>query len=160
MNNSRPDIPFVPTVAAFSAPDTHNARENRALICVRDESWRRAANAYLDARGFQVDDGPGRQMDLSMTVYGRFDLVMVQIGTECDPVLSAVHSWTGAWRRFLNLIALGEEGESLDDALAFRLGVNTYLRLSDAARADALLEIARQRYLEMVNPWMEIFRLK
>jgi hypothetical protein len=159
MSHCRPDVPFVPTVASFSAPEGHSPRENRALVCVRDDDWRRAAHLFLESRGFNIEESHGVS-GMSSSAFGRFDLILVQTGDECDVILNAVNSWTGAWRRFLNLIVLGDASSSHDDQIAFRLGVNSYVHLSDLPRAEALLEASRQRYVEMVGPWMDIFRLR
>jgi len=103
---------------------------------MKDGGWTEAAKSFFKDKGYQINVVQDELEAIALLRLGEYDVLLAEEG-EGSP---------GGKRRGVNYVLVGDAAPSNDPKTAFVKGANTYLALSDGARAGDLLEGALTGY--------------
>lgn len=117
-----------------------------AFIDVHDEAWCTKAEVFFKQAGYEISVSEDQLEAVAKLRLNRYDVLVVEDCENCNLILEEVASWPGHRRRELNYIMIGSAGKSMHPDVAFERGVNFYLNLGDAEKAEELLQGAMEGY--------------
>ncbi len=142
-------LPSPPPVEPdFFAPGTKTA-----LLVLRDQAWTESLERLLQERGYHVtalNDPSQAAAKLQVNVY---DVTLIEDSDWGREPLRLLHAWPGTKRRNINVILIGQAGESLHPGLSFRKGVDSYFHVQDHTRSKELLQASLDSFAAAYLSW-------
>lgn len=117
-----------------------------AFIDMHNEDWCTKTEVFLKQQGYEISVSEEPLEAVAKLRLNRYDLLVVEDCENCRLVLEEVASWPGHRRRALNYIMVGPDGKSMHPDVAFERGVNFYLNIAEASKAEELLKSALEGY--------------
>jgi len=155
---SRPDEPEEPAKPALKLPqvepDVYPPGAKVAFLYLQDGGWTSGAEAFFKGHEHYVSSSADELEAVAKLRLNDYDVLVVQDGAGSVVLQEEISAWPGTKRRRTNVVLVGGAGGSHDPKAAFAKGANSYLALSDGAKAADLLEGALtgyEHYYQMLN---------
>ena len=117
-----------------------------AFVFMKDGGWTEAAKSFFKDKDYQINVVQDELEAIALLRLGEYDVLLAEEGEGSALLQKEVSAWPGGKRRGVNYVLVGDAAPSNDPKTAFVKGANTYLALSDGARAGDLLEGALTGY--------------
>jgi PleD family two-component response regulator len=134
-------------------PDFFPPGIKTALLVLRDQAWTESLARLLKERGFYVVTLNDSSQALAKLQVNAYDVILIEDGDWGQEPLQLIHAWPGTKRRKINVIALGQAGESLHPGISFRKGVDSYFHIQDHHRGHDLLQASLDSFAAAYLSW-------
>lgn len=142
-----------PPSAAPVEPDFFPPGVKIALLVLRDQTWTESLAKLLKERGFHVTTLNDPSQAAAKLQVNPYDIIFLEDEDWGREPLRLIHAWPGAKRRNVNVILVGQAGESLHPGISFRKGVDSYFHIQDNTRINDLLQASLDRYDTAYLSW-------
>lgn len=134
-------------------PEVHPPGAQVALLFVQDPIWLEKAGDFLKTNDFSLSLAQTPEEATQKLRLNRYQLVLIEDDPQAGVLLREISQWSGRFRREVNCVLVGDQGQSFDHLTAFLKGVNTYLSKADRDQAEPLLEQAREQWVKHLQPF-------
>jgi len=134
-------------------PDFFPPGAKTALLVLRDQTWIESLARLLKERGFHVVVLNDPSQAVAKLQVNSYDVILIEDSDWGREPLRLIHAWPGTKRRTVNVVLIGQAGESLHPGLSFRKGVDSYFHAQDHPLANDLLQASLDSFDAAYLSW-------
>jgi DNA-directed RNA polymerase subunit RPC12/RpoP len=140
-------------VAGAADPEVFPPGVRVAFVFAEQAAVKETLKTVLQNRGYALSSAQSVSEAMAKMRMNRYHLVCIEHGEAGKGVLDIIDSWPGSRRREVNVVLVGDASPSLDPAVSFKLGVNSWLNRRDRDRFGELFDQVEDGYARYRDPW-------